>query len=332
MSFACPILYLAPMAEITDAPFRGIAREYGADVTVTEMISAAGLARGNRRTRMMLEHTPDERPLAVQLYGGDPDEMAEAARIAAKFGGFDAIDINAGCPVPKVLKCGGGAALMRTPAKIGGMVAKIREASGLPVTVKTRIGLNPKTVTIFDVLRAVEEAGATSIAVHGRFASAGHGGAIDLPLLAETVAAAKIPVTVNGGINNADDALRVARETHAAGLMIGRAAIGKPWIFGEIKRRFSSREPANENSRPALTVFEEHLKRIVSFYGSFGLKYPELFPDPEKPALRAFTSHLFRYFSGIAGANGIRRGMNSCRSVDDILRLVKKEISSESEP
>ena len=329
-----PLLVLAPMAEITDAPFRQIAREHGADAVVTEMISAAGLVRGNRRARMMLEHAECERPLAVQLYGGDADEMAEAARIvahsAAKFGGFVEININAGCPVPKVTKCGGGSALIRAPEKIAEMVVKMKAAAGgLPVSVKTRVGLRPGNVAIFDILQAVEEAGASSIVVHGRYAVAGHGGPPDIPLLAETVARAKIPVIVNGGTNTPDDAVRIARETGAAGLMVGRAAIGKPFVFDGIKNKWKSsevqevREVQNSGNSEVLVVFTKHIGLIVSHYKSLMNKYPELITDPEKFAVRAFVTHLFRYFTGVPGANNIRRNMNSCRNVGDIFRLLE---------
>ena len=327
-----PTLWLAPMAEITDSPFRQIAKSFGADELVSEMISSAGLSRGNLRTRMMLEHSDDEKPLHVQLYGGDPDEMAEASRIAAELGAAS-ININAGCPVPKVLKCGGGAALMRSPAKIGEMVAKIRAASNLPVTVKTRIGLHPDNITIFEVLKAAEANGATEIAVHGRFASAGHGGPVNMPLLAETVATAKIPVTVNGGINSAADALQIHRETFAAGLMIGRAAIGRPWIFAEIRAAFESganesESTANADSTvsKAKKIFTAHIQKILSHYGDLVAKYPEQEPDPEKSALRAFTCYLFRYFSGISGSNEIRRNMNSCKTVADIFQLLDEHL------
>jgi tRNA-dihydrouridine synthase len=332
-----PSLWLAPMAEITDSPFRQIAKSFGADELVSEMISAAGLSRGNLRTRLMLEHPDIEpQPFRVQLYGGDPGEMAEASRIAAELGAA-AIDINAGCPVPKVLKCGGGAALMRSPATIGDMVSKIRAASQLPVTVKTRIGLHPGAITIFDVLRAAEDNGASAIAVHGRFASAGHGGPANILILAKTVAAAQIPVTVNGGINTAANALRIHRETAAAGLMIGRAAIGRPWIFAEIRAAFQAAAAAPITTPAAAAdfspedkekVFRGHMEKIVSHYSALASKYPELELDPEKPALRAFTSHLFRYFSGISGSNEIRRNMNACKTVREIFELIAAQIKA----
>lgn len=319
-----PALHLAPMADVTDAPMRAMSRRGGADVCTTEMVSAEGLVRGSLRTRTLMARLPEEGPLVVQLYGGDPGGMAAAAELAEAHGGFVGIDVNAGCPVPKVLKCGGGAALLRNPALVGRMVAAMKARTRLPVTVKTRIGPAPGEVAVFDIIHAVEDAGGDGLAIHGRFASAGHAGPVDHDLLKRAVAATRLPVVVNGGVNAAADALALLRATGAAGVMVGRGAIGNPWLFGEIAAALDG-APARVAGRcaaAALDALKEHLALAVAFQTMLRRLYPDVVPeDVEARAVASFRLHLFNYFKGMPGASALRRDMARCRSVADVIEI-----------
>ncbi len=318
------------MAGVTDAAMRVMSYQKGADVCYSEMVSAEGLTRSSIRTRFLMDRLPQEGPLIVQLYGGDVDSLASAARLATEYGGFVGIDLNAGCPVPKVLKCGGGAALMHDPKLIGRMVAAMVAETGLPVTVKTRIGLHPGAVTIFDVIKAVEDAGGAGLAVHGRFASAGHGGPVNFDILAQAVQATQLPVVVNGGIQCAADAMALMSATQAAGLMVGRGAIGNPWLFNEIKYAM---DPSGGGMMPTRRTVEEarealktHLALAVEFHEKIRRTSPaevEHSQSPEELAACSFRLYLFKYFAGFPGAVALRRDMASCKTVAAILEAVR---------
>lgn len=324
-----PAILLAPMADVSDAPMRAMSSRGGADRCTTEMVSAEGLVRGSSRTHALLARLPEEGPLVVQLYGGDPDRLAAAAEIAEAHGGFVGIDLNAGCPVPKVLKCGGGAALLRNPALVGRIVAAMKARTRLPVTVKTRLGPAPGEVAVFDILHAVEDAGGDGVAVHGRFASAGHAGPVDARLLAEAVAATRLPVVVNGGVNRAADAVALLRATGAAGVMVGRGAIGSPWLFGEIAAALDGAPPAEDcavrSAAQALEALRTHLALAVAFQAMLRGQCPDVVPDdPEARAVASFRLHLFHYFKGMPGASVLRREMARCRTVADVLAAAER--------
>lgn len=322
------------MADVTDAPMRVMSHRGGADVCVTEMISAEGLARGSRRTRTLMARFPEEGPLIAQLYGGNPDSMAAAAELAEAHGGFVGIDVNAGCPVPKVLKCGGGAALVRDPARLGRIVAAMKARTRLPVTVKTRIGPAPGLIAIFDIIHAVEDAGGDGLTLHGRFASAGHAGPVDHELLQKTVATTRLPVVVNGGVNTADDALALLRATGAAGVMVGRGAIGNPWIFGEIAAALDGAPPPPVKRSPAAAfeALKEHLALAVAFQTMLREQDPDMVSeDVEARAVASFRLHLFNYFKGMPGASALRRDMVRCRTVADVIDVASLLVVSHGE-
>lgn len=332
-----PLLHLAPMAGVTDAAMRVMSFQKGADVCYSEMVSAEGLTRGSVRTQFLMDRLPQEGPLIVQLYGGGVESLASAARLATEYGGFTGIDLNAGCPVPKVLKCGGGAALMHDPKLIGRMVAAVVAETELPVTVKTRIGLHPGAVTIFDVIKAVEDAGGAGMAVHGRFASAGHGGPVNLDLLAQAVQATQLPVVVNGGIQCAADAMALMNATQAAGLMIGRGAIGNPWLFNEIKCALApdggGMPPTRRTFEEAVGALKTHLALAIEFHEKIRRIAPadaQSSQSPEELAACSFRLYLFKYFAGFPGAVALRRDMANCKTVEAILKAVRSKRSGES--
>ena len=225
-------LALAPMAGITNAAFRSLCIEGGAGLVVSEMVSAESIRYGNKKTLKLLEIYPCEHPIAIQLFGSNPDSMALAAREAEKLGA-DMIDINAGCPVKKVLRSGSGAALMKEPAILEAVIKKMVGAVKIPVTVKIRSGLTAGEVISPRLAVIIEGAGASAITLHGRPASNFHTGPTDHEAFALTAAAVKIPVFGNGGVHSAAEAAKILA-TGCAGVAIGRAAVENPAVFTEV--------------------------------------------------------------------------------------------------
>ena len=243
-------LALAPMAGITNAAFRSLCIEGGAGLVVSEMVSAESIRYGNVKSLKLLEIYPSEHPIAMQLFGADPESMAAAARLAADLGA-DIIDINAGCPVKKVLRSGSGSALMKEPLILEAIVRKTVKAVKVPVTVKIRCGLTSGEVISPRLARVIEGAGASAITLHGRAASNFHTGPVDYDAMAATAAAVKIPVFGNGGVRTAQDAVKVLA-TGCAGVAIGRAAVENPSVFLEITEELQ--DPLREtNAGAALT-------------------------------------------------------------------------------
>ena len=228
-----PIM-LSPMAGYTDAAFRSLCRDFNCGMIYTEVITCRGVVHDSKLTRHMLDTFPNEHPIAGHIYGSEPEIMAEAAAKIEEMGRYDTIDVNCGCPVRKIVAKGAGAALMHDPEKICAIVSAIKKSVSLPVTIKTRLGPTPEMMNISEIAQAAEEAGADGIAIHARFTSAQHSGEADWNALAQIKSERAIPVFGNGGIQTAEDALRMISETGVDGVLIGRAAIGNPWIFDEI--------------------------------------------------------------------------------------------------
>ncbi|MBM4143224.1 MAG: tRNA dihydrouridine synthase DusB [Lentisphaerae bacterium] len=314
---------LAPMAGFTDAAFRSLCVDFGCGLTLTELTNAAGLVRGSKLSLHMLSTGADERPAGAHIYGADPSAMAGAAAIAAGLGRFALVDINAGCPVRKIVSRGAGVALMREPLKVERMVRAVAEAARLPVTLKTRLGENPADPKIADVARAAEQGGAAAIIVHARFACQRHGGPADWAALARVKAAAGIPVVGNGGIMRAADVAAMAAATGVDGVMIGQAALGNPWIFRQARALAEGRlpeEPAPEERRQTVL---EHLRRLIALYArrDFGLRRARR--TAEQAAVMAFRGHLVRYLAGLPGWSGVRRSLNAMTCFEDVARAAE---------
>ena len=258
-------LALAPMAGITNAAFRVLCAEGGAGLVVTEMVSAESLKYGNKRSFKMLELLPGEHPAAIQLFSSDPSCMALAA-VEAQRAGADMVDVNAGCPVRKILRSGAGAALMKTPQLLADIVGRMVKSVKVPVTVKFRVGLEPGENLGPMLARVCEEAGAAAITLHGRPASQHHSGPIDLDAVAATAAAVKIPVFGNGGVENSAGA-RALLEAGCSGVAVGRAAVFNPAVFSEIAAGLSG--AAAEAASPAFRVglFLRFLELSAGIYG-----------------------------------------------------------------
>ena len=258
-------LALAPMAGITNAAFRVLCAEGGAGLVVTEMVSAESLKYGNKRSFKMLELLPGERPAAIQLFSSDPACMALAA-IEAERAGADIVDVNAGCPVHKIVRNGAGAALMRKPQLLADIISHMVKAVKVPVTVKFRVGLEAGENLGPLLARVSEEAGASAITLHGRPASQHHSGPIDLDAMAATAAAVKIPVFGNGGIENAAHA-RAILSAGCAGVGVGRAAVFNPAVFSEIAAGLSGSGVEAASQAFRIKLFLRFLELNAGIYG-----------------------------------------------------------------
>ena len=343
---------LAPLAGFTDAPFRRMCHEGGADLAYTEMVSAAGLAHGSSPTRHLLETMPGEGPVACQIFGANESDIAYATDFIEKANHhcstspshfdsfkFTELNLNAGCPMAKVTREGAGAKLVEDPEKIHRLLKAMVGNTSLPVTLKTRLGPHPQKTNIFEILDAAESAGAKGIIVHVRYTSQMHGGPTHLDLLTEVVARAKIPVTGNGSVTDGKSAAAMAA-TGVSTIMIGRAALPNPGIFNQLKKNESKSEVVvgqrnvkNSTVRLPTTTsnydyFRAHLKYLLEFRDILARKYPnDHIPSPDAFASVKMHVHLFRYFNGRPGAAELRKRLNTVRTLAEIETIVRKVVN-----
>ena len=310
---------LAPLAEFTDAPFRRLCGECGAESTYTEMVSAAALFHGHRPTRHLMETMPGEVPVACQLFGANEDEIAFAAREASalKTGDcprFCELNLNAGCPMPRIMKSGAGAKLVADPERVYRLLKAMVENTGLPVTLKTRLGPRTGENTIFELADAAERAGAKGLIVHARYTSQMHGGPVDLELLSEVVAKTRLPVTGNGSVKTEADAAAMA-QTGVSAIMVGRTALRDPAIFARLRGTVPAFAPGETAGR--------HLAYLIEFRRILAERFPDdhILDEDTFVALKART-HLFRYFGGIPGAAALRKRFNAVRSLAELEELL----------
>ena len=258
-------LIMAPMAGITNPPFRLIAKRLGAGLVVTEMVSAVGLSMGHEKTFRYLEGSPEEKPLSVQIFGADPQIMATAAEIAIEKGA-DLVDINMGCPARKVVKNGAGGVLLRNPAAVRDMVTAVRKVCTVPLTVKIRVGWSPPEANFLEIAGIIEDCGADAVTVHPRFVKQGFSGQADWSIIREVKKKLGIPVIGNGDVFKPELALKMREETGCDGVMIGRGAMGNPWIFRQIldlEQGLEARPPDLSERRAVITTHFELLSRII---------------------------------------------------------------------
>ncbi len=259
-------LILAPMAGITQLPFRRLAREAGCALVVTEMVSVKGLVHGSKKTAELLMSHPSERPLSAQIFGADPEVMKEAAQIVQGLSA-DLLDVNLGCSVRKVVRQGAGAALMREPEKLETILKAIRSAVSLPLTVKMRTGWEPSGEQAIIAARIAEDCGVDAVAIHPRTAIQGFGGRADWSVIARLKDSVAVPVIGNGDIQGPDDVLRMQRETGCDGVMIGRASIGNPWIFAQALDLIHSRPPGRPDFPKRLDTVLRYIEYSVDHFG-----------------------------------------------------------------
>jgi tRNA-dihydrouridine synthase B len=302
---------LAPMEDVTDAIFRRLCRKHGATVAMTEFVNVEGLLRGCRNARRKVKLDPDDTLTAIQIYGADPERLAEAAQVAESAQPLF-IDINCGCWVPKIAGRGAGAGWLRDPAAMVRMAHMVASNVSVPVTVKTRIGLGPEShMPIVDLARRLEDAGVTAITVHCRTAQMGHSGAADWSWAARAREAVTIPVLVNGDVRSAPDAKRAIEETGCEGVMVGRRAIEHPWIFREARSLLDHGvEVAAPTAEERLAICREHLVANVEKRG-------------EPFGVHCTRRHLSGYLKGLPGAAALRQELNQCDSLTGCLAILQ---------
>ena len=302
-------LALAPMAGITDLPFRLICRRLGCGMTVSERVSAKGLLYKNVKTTEMLRIDDSERPTAIQLFGSVPEELAEAARMV-EASGADMIDFNMGCPVPKIVNNGEGSALMKQPQLAHDILAAMVKAVKIPVTVKFRAGWDDSSRNAVEIAKAVEAAGVSAVAVHGRTRQQFYEGKADWGIIAEVKQAVKVPVFGNGDIFTVEDGLRMLAETGVDGLMIGRGADGNPWIFRELAAVLRGEErPAAPSLQERLAQAAEHLDMLIDYKG-------------EHISVKEMRRHISAYLKGLPHAAEFRGRFHKVDTREQFMELL----------
>ncbi len=297
------------MAGITDLPFRMICREMGAGLVFSEMVSVEALIREHRRTRSMLHTDPSERPVVFQIFGSKPESMAEAARIVSK-GDVDFIDVNMGCPVPKVVKSGAGSALLRDIELAKAILSVVVEASKVPVTVKIRTGWDMKSIVAVDLALIAQDAGVSAVTVHGRTRMQGFSGHADWSIIKTVKDVVSIPVIGNGDVHTAHDAKRMIEETGCEGVMIGRAIQGNPWIFREAKSYLQTGVmPMPPSLEERKEIMLRHLKATVGLLG-------------ETSGVREMRKHLCWYTKGLRDGAGFRERVNQLSGLEEVNREI----------
>ena len=300
---------LGPMAGVTDLPFRLLCREQGAGLLCMEMVSAKAIMYNNRNTEQLLTIHPDERPVSLQLFGSDPKIMSEMAkRIEER--PFAILDINMGCPVPKVVKNGEGSALMKDPKLVYEIVSSMVKAIEKPVTVKIRKGFDDDHVNAVEIARIIEEAGAAAVAVHGRTREQYYSGKADWDIIRQVKKAVSIPVIGNGDVTSPERAEELVRRTGCDGVMIARGAQGNPWIFSEM---ITYEETGIVPPRPG----KEELKEMMLRHARLQLEY-----KGEYSGIREMRKHVAWYTKGIPGAARLREKINAVESLGELENLL----------
>lgn len=297
---------LAPMAGVSDIAFRLLCHEQGAGLVCSEMVSAKAILYGNKNTEELLQIHPEEGAVSLQLFGSDPDIVSEMAkRIEER--PFAVLDLNMGCPVPKVVNNGEGSALMKDPLLAGRIVEKAAKAIQKPLTVKIRKGFDDDHVNAVEMAHILQESGAAAVAVHGRTREQYYSGQADWDIIAQVKAAVKIPVIGNGDVTDGESALRLLKKTGCDGVMIGRGAQGNPWVFREVTAALEGREiPPRPTRQELYDMIARHAQLAAQYKGEY-------------ITVREMRKHLAWYTTGLPHAAALRRQINSIETMDGLL-------------
>jgi len=298
------------MAGISTPVYRGLCRQMGATFSYTEMISAKGLIRENLKTGQLLSIWPEEKPVGAQIFGANPEDMAEAA-IRVEEAGFDVVDVNMGCPVRKIVTCDAGAALMRTPKLASQIVKAMVKRVNIPVTVKIRTGWSDQDLNAIPMAQEMEQAGASGVTIHGRTKDQGYSGRANWNIIAKVKEKVTIPLIGNGDVVNGETALKLMDLTGCDGVMVGRAAMGNPWVFHQISCALKGKTPPPPpTGLERYKVFLTHLVNLRKQSGIFGAVHK----------MKKFASW---YVKGAKGAPQARRELHSCKTSKEMIRIVK---------
>ena len=307
-------VFLAPMAGVTDLPFRLLCKEQGCGMMCTEMVSAKAILYNNKNTDKLLEVDPRERPVAVQLFGSDPEILSRmAARI--EDGPYDFIDINMGCPVPKVVNNGEGSALMRNPKQVEAILTAMVKALKKPVTVKFRKGFNDREVNAVEIANIAESCGVAAVAVHGRTREQYYSGTADWDIIRQVKEAVSIPVIGNGDIFTPEDGKRMLEETGCDGLMVARGAKGNPWIFKRLTHYLDTGEllppPTKEEKKEMIL---RHARMQVELKGEY-------------QGIREMRKHVAWYTAGCPGSSALRNDVNLVETLAELEELIESRMT-----
>ena len=304
-------VFLAPMAGYTDLPFRLFSKKFGADVVTTEMVSAKGLYYGDQKTAKLLATDAEEAPAGAQIFGNDPDIISRVIEEKLNGTAFDFIDFNAGCPAPKIVKNHDGSALLKDLGRLSDIVKAMTDASIKPVTVKLRLGWDAEHIVVDEAVKRIEDAGAAAVFIHGRTREMFYSGKADWDAIARVKAEVSIPVILNGDITCGADALRAFEQTGCDGIMIGRAAVGNPFIFREVKAALLGKpyQPASDAEK--LTAAIDHLESVRM-------------TSDHPAAIRAMRKQLVAYTKGIPGSAALRTAIFKEEDGQKLVDLLKK--------
>ena len=304
---------LAPMAGVTDLPFRLLCREQGAGLLCMEMVSAKAIQYNNKNTKALLAIHPDEPPVSLQLFGSDPDIISEIAKRIEELP-FSILDINMGCPVPKIVKNGEGSALMKNPKLVHEIVSKTVKAIQKPVTVKIRKGFDDSCINAVEIAKIIEDAGAKAVAVHARTREQYYSGKSDWDIIRQVKEAVTIPVIGNGDVASGESAIAMQEQTGCDGVMIGRGAQGNPWIFSELL------EYERTGKMPARPTNEE-IKKMIARHAKLQIEY-----KGEYLGIREMRKHVSWYTTGLPNSAKLRGEINAVESFDELEELLEEKL------